>query len=198
MAYIAKLSNSGGVKSLNRYVSALAGNAVFSPSSYESIATVTVGVGGTTSVDFTNIPQTYAHLQIRAIHQEPSDTVALTVNSQTGNAYTVHYLLGDGGSALGGYYASPSMIYFGTNYGSSGNNFGASIVDILDYANTSKLTTVRSLTGADNNSIYGKVGLYSGEYYYTNAITSINIKGRTGGTIAQYSQFALYGIKGAS
>lgn len=31
MAYIAKLSNSGGVKSLNRYVSALAGNAPFAP-----------------------------------------------------------------------------------------------------------------------------------------------------------------------
>jgi hypothetical protein len=37
MAYIAKLSNSGGVKSLNRYVSALAGNEAYVENSYESI-----------------------------------------------------------------------------------------------------------------------------------------------------------------
>jgi hypothetical protein len=164
--------------------------------SYESIATVTVGAGGTTAVNFSSIPQTYTHLQIRAIHQEPSDTMALQFNSQTGNAYTVHSLLGDGGAVAASYNASPSMIYFGTNYGSSGSNFGASIVDILDYTNTNKNTTVRSLTGADNNSTYAKVGFYSGEYYYTNAISSIQILSRTSSTIAQYSSFALYGIKG--
>jgi hypothetical protein len=165
--------------------------------SYESISTVTVGAGGTTSINFSSIPQTYTHLQIRAIHQEPSDTMALQFNaSGSSNVYTVHYLLGDGGAVASGYYASPNMIYFGTNYGSSGSNFGASIVDILDYTNTNKYKTVRSLTGADNNSVYAKVGLYSGEYYSTNAITSIQILSRTSSTIAQYSSFALYGIKG--
>jgi hypothetical protein len=170
---------------------------LFAPSgAYDSIATVTVGAGGTSSVNFSSIPQTYTHLQIRAIHQEPSDTMALQFNTQTGNAYTVHSLLGDGGAVAAAYNASPSMIYFGTNYGSSGSNFGASVVDILDYTNTNKYRTVRSLTGADNNSVYGKVGIYSGEYYGTSAVTSIQILGRTSGTIAQYSSFALYGIRG--
>jgi hypothetical protein len=164
--------------------------------SYESIATVTVGSGGTTSVAFTSIPQTYTHLQIRAIHQEPSDTMAMQFNSQTGNAYTLHSMLGDGGTVAASYNASPSMMYFGTNYGSSGSDFGTSVIDILDYTNTNKSKTIRSLTGASNNSAYTKVGLYSGQYYYNLAVTSIQILSRTSSTIAQYSTFALYGIKG--
>ena len=47
--------------------SALVGNPVIMPGSYESIATVTVGSGGAASVEFTSIPSTYTHLQIRAI-----------------------------------------------------------------------------------------------------------------------------------
>ena len=174
--------------------SALAGNPVILSGSYDSIATVTVGAGGTTAVNFSSIPQTYRHLQIRAIHQEPADTVALQFNSTgSSNIYTVHHFYGDGG-VVSGYSASPNMIYFGTNYGASGSYFGASIVDILDYTDTNKNTTVRSVTGVENNSIYYRVGMYSGEYYSTSAITSIQILGRSGGTIAQYSQFALYGI----
>lgn len=172
------------------------GNSIILPGDYESIATVTVGSGGTTSVNFSSIPQTFKHLQIRAIHQEPSDTVALRFNNTgASNIYTVHYLYGDGG-VVAGYLSSPLMIYFGTNYGSSGSTFGTSVVDILDYTDTNKYTTTRSLTGADNNSAYYRVGIYSGEYYSTSAITSIQILGRSGGTIAQYSSFALYGIRG--
>jgi hypothetical protein len=34
---------------------------------YESIATVSVGGGGAADVEFTSIPGTYTHLQIRAL-----------------------------------------------------------------------------------------------------------------------------------
>ena len=36
-------------------------------SSYESIATVSVGSGGQSSIVFSSIPSTYKHLQLRAI-----------------------------------------------------------------------------------------------------------------------------------
>jgi hypothetical protein len=45
--------------------SAITGNLV--TTSYESIATVTVGGGGAATVAFTSIPATYTHLQIRGI-----------------------------------------------------------------------------------------------------------------------------------
>lgn len=171
------------------------------PTSYEPIAVATVPSGGLTEIIFANIPQTYTHLQIRAVHQEPSDSIELQFNGSASNVYTNHSLLGDGGAVLSAYTSqslSQNGIVVGTNYGSSGSNFGASIIDILDYTNTNKHKTVRSLTGADNNSTFGKVGLYSGLFYSNNAITSIKFFPRTfGNNIAQYSQFALYGIKGA-
>ena len=37
--------------------------------SYESIATVTVGAGGTSTITFSSIPTGYTHLQIRGIAQ---------------------------------------------------------------------------------------------------------------------------------
>ena len=38
-----------------------------STSSYESIATTTVGAGGSSSISFTSIPSTYTHLQVRGL-----------------------------------------------------------------------------------------------------------------------------------
>ena len=37
-------------------------------SSYESIQTITVGSGGASTIVFSSIPSTYAHLQIRALN----------------------------------------------------------------------------------------------------------------------------------
>jgi hypothetical protein len=91
------------------------------------------------------------------------------------------------------------MLYFGTPRSAAGvaNMFSASIVDILDYANTSKYKTIRVLAGADVNNQTGTTfGLSSGSWRSTSAVTSITI-GTSGFNFAQYTQFALYGIKGA-
>jgi hypothetical protein len=74
--------------------------------------------------------------------------------------------------------------------------FGANIIDILDYANTNKYKTTRTLSGGDNNGS-GFVQFMSGNWRNTNAVTSIDIFQVDGDTIAEYSQFALYGIKGS-
>jgi len=73
--------------------------------------------------------------------------------------------------------------------------FAAYVIDILDYANTNKYKTSRNLAGYDNNS-GGRVSLNSGNWRNTNAITSITLTCRSD-NFQQYSQFALYGIKGA-
>ena len=165
-----------------------------STNSYESIATTTVGSGGVADITFSSISSAYTHLQLRLLIQEPVDTVAIEFNSDTGNNYARHELVGDGGVVASGT-ASTNMIYVATTYGSSGSRFGVAVVDILDYTNTNKYKTVRSLAGVDNNSSFGKIILYSGLWQNTNAITAIKVRSRTSGTIAQYSQAALYGIK---
>ena len=49
-------------------VIASSGGAAAAGTAYESIATVTVGAGGSSSVTFSSIPSTYQHLQIRYIN----------------------------------------------------------------------------------------------------------------------------------
>jgi hypothetical protein len=66
-------------------------------------------------------------------------------------------------------------------------------MDILDYANTNKFKTTRTLTGSDLNGS-GVVSLDSGSWRSTSAITSITFTARAN-LINTYSSFALYGIK---
>jgi hypothetical protein len=151
---------------------------------------ITVGGAGVSTITFSNIPSTYTHLQIRTYNN--GGVGAVTFNGDTGSNYSRHYLWGDGSVATSG--ANTSTTSMGViDYTSSANVFSSNIVDILDYANTNKFKTVRSLSGTDANGA-GSVLLYSGAWRNTNAITSITI---SGGTAVQYSSFALYGIKSA-
>jgi hypothetical protein len=170
-------------------------------SSYESIATVSVGAGGSSSISFTSIPSTYKHLQLRAIARssrtQNSGYGVVNFNSDTAANYSYHSLPGDGTSASAGGSGSvayPTLMYFpGSLRGAS--IFGAAVLDVLDYQNTSKNKTLRVLDGYDSNGA-GYIELGSGAWYNTNAITSITITEFNGQNFVEYSQFALYGIKG--
>lgn len=178
--------------------SAISGN-LFAPSgAYDSIATTTVGSGGTASITFSSIPSTYQHLQLRAISKNASSSnfAAMRFNSDSGSNYSAHYLDGDGASVTAGGSSNYDRSYFGyTSTSSQTNIFGASIVDILDYKDTNKFKTVRILTGVDINGAGGYVELSSSSWRSTSAITDINIF-FSSTNFAQYSQIALYGIKG--
>ena len=168
-----------------------------SPTAYESIATYTTTSGGTSSISFTSIPSTYKHLQIRGIAR--SATVNLNTlirfNSDSGNNYATHYLLGNGSSSSAGAETSTSRFYVDIVTASS-TFYAASVVDILDYANTNKYKTVRTLAGQDLNGS-GTVWLVSGLWQNTNAVTTVTLTLDGGNNFAQYTSFALYGIKGA-
>jgi hypothetical protein len=169
--------------------------------SYESIATVSVGGGGAASASFTLIPSTYKHLQIRFLARDDkagqdNNFFKIAFNSDSGSNYARHNLLGNGSTATADYGTSTTAMvgYSITSATAASSIFGAGIVDILDYTNTSKYKTVRSLAGFDLNGS-GKVALNSGLWMNTAAITQIDFTGSTA-NLAQYSQIALYGIKG--
>ena len=164
--------------------------------SYESIQTVLVGSGGTSSVDFTSIPSTFKHLQIRFITNNASNQdLLLRFNGDTTGAnYTRHYLFGTGTAAGAGGNVSDGRLSIGYT-STSANIFGGGVTDVLDYTSTNKNKTIRSLAGFDGNGS-GLVVLYSGLWSKTpEAITSISIFAGAG-NINQHSSFALYGIKG--
>jgi len=171
-----------------------------STNSYESIATVTVGAGGTGTVSFTSIPSTYTHLQIRGLFGASSSGQAYSINfnSDTGSSYSYHYLAGQGSSAFTGASINRTFTLLTDTSGSGVTTSPtAFVMDLLDYRSTSKNKTMRTLIGNDANGS-GQIYLVSGLWFATpTAITSISLSGLSGATFTQYSSFALYGIKGA-
>ena len=169
---------------------------------YESIQTYALSSSQTT-VTFSSIPSTYKHLQIRFIARNTGagvdfDYAAIQYNGNNSTAsYTYHVLSGNGASASSGGNGTGVIGYNLGGYivagGVTANRFGVGVIDILDYANTNKYKTTRVLSGWDNNGA-GNIALISGLFLSTSAISSIAISSQTG-DLAQYSSFALYGIK---
>ncbi len=166
---------------------------------FESIATVTVTGATSASIDFTSIAGTYQHLQIRGISRtnraDDGDEIYLQFNADTGSNYSHHNLEGNGSAASASAGTSAVKISMPRNVAanSTADRFGVCVIDILDYANTNKYTTVRGLGGWDTNGS-GYVNLRSGLWMNSAAITSIKIT-----AIASFvtnTTFALYGIKG--
>jgi len=163
------------------------------------IAMVNVGSAGASTIEFTSIPSTYKHLQIRGIVRAnragSTDSVGITFNGvTTGAFYDYHILYGDGSTPTAGSGVSQNFVYptittAGTDLA---NTFSSMVVDILDYTSTNKNKTVRSLAGYDLNGS-GISWFASGLWRNTAAINSIRIAPGSSGW-AQYTQVALYGI----
>ena len=177
------------------------GGAAASLTSYDSIATVTVGSTSQSSITFSSIPSTYKHLQVRAIAKAaPTATdigydLRLAMNSDTtGSNYECHYLFSSGTGVGAG--ANTDNRIIGASAGSgNANMFAVNVYDILDYTNTNKNKVVRAF-GADDFNGSGYLIMYSMLWMNTSAITSLTFDFHTGPSFGQYSQFALYGIKG--
>lgn len=164
-----------------------------SPSSFESIATATPT--GTT-VTFSSIPSTYKSLQLRVLSfGSAGGANNMQFNGDTGANYVRHTLYGDGTTVTAGSNVGASSIFINGRATPLSTTYGeASIIDIVDYANTSKNKTVRIFSGADNNGS-GESDLFSGLWLNTGAISSITIN-ISAGAFATGSSIALYGIKG--
>jgi hypothetical protein len=197
--FTVRATNSNGSSSESSASNSITTDSI--PSFYESISTVLVGSGGQSTIEFTSIPSTYTHLQVRFITSNTSDNyyIQMQFNSST-NDYHWHRFDGDGTNVTVTNNTSPSACVVGVNSVTANTNVMSSgVVDILDYANTNKYKVSRSLHGFNANSTDAgqqKIGLYGSLWKNTNAITSIKFLSAAG-NFAQNSSFALYGIKGA-
>ena len=185
---------------LNNVISFLGTEAAAASTAFESIATAS-GTGSSNTITFSSIPSTYKHLQVRfSALSNAAASLFLRLNSNTTQAnYVTHAITGQGSSA--------SAVYIGASTGRTGvivGGFSAQlgttqpfvgITDVLDYTNTNKLRTLRHLNGVDKNGS-GEVSLSSGWYNSTTAVNALQFYLDGGANFAQYSHFALYGIKG--
>ena len=178
---------------LGIYASQITGhlNPFISTGSYDAITSYTVGAGGIATVTFSGIPSGYKHLQLRITASCGTNQSAfnITINSDTTNSnYRYHLMGGDGAIAI--------QTANNRNMGVIRNNYlSGTVVDLLDYNSSNKYKTLRCLSGVDQVSA-GFIAFSSNLWMNTNAITSISLTENSGTNFTQYSNFALYGVKG--
>ena len=147
------------------------------------------------TVTFSGIPATYKSLQVRfnLVTSLNTQNFTLQYNSDTSTAnYANHYLLGTGTAASASGQASGTFGKTVLNQQGSVSTYpNVGIVDIIDYANTNKNKTIKSLLGSNQNTSAGVVEIDSGVWLSTAAITSIAF-GISGGTFT--GTISLYGV----
>ena len=168
---------------------------------YEPIATTTLG-SAQANVEFTSIPSTYKHLQLRAaIQMTGQEWVVCQINGDTSTNYASHGLYANGSSVstLALTTGAASFGYLALKSNAASTDSIGMIMDFLDYANTNTNKTVRCLWGNDRNGA-GELGINSMfRPSESGATTSIKLLHTGSGTkFNQYSHFALYGIKGVA
>ncbi len=193
---ITSIKTGSSFTNLQKYNDFLGPNAAYNPSSFESIATATPN--GTSTITFSSIPQTYKNLQLRMsiIGSAAFSSIQVRVNGVSSN-YTVHYLSGNGSTASAGALTATSrfaILDLGTQGDASFPTVG--ILEIIDYASTSKNKTGRMFGGINKNGS-GEIMLQSGLYESTTAISSIEVFMVGGQNYVTGTTISLYGIKGA-
>lgn len=196
-----------GLTTFEKYSSLLAGNAAYQlPGAYEWLETVTLGTA-TASVTFSNLDtnygSTYQHLQIRMVARSDdagstdARDLRIQVNGDTGANYAGHVLRGDGVGVYSN--ATSSQTAIATSFSmlprpsNPSEQFGAAIIDVLDFAETTKNKTFRILGGSKPGG-EDIAFLGSGLWVNTNALTEIKLFANSGGYNTG-SRFSLYGIR---
>ena len=164
---------------------------------YEAIATVTVGSGGSSTIEFTSIPQTYTDLVVklstRTNESQIFGAVTMDLNGST-SSQSVKYLYGSGTSA--GSLNPGSVLYIGDGVGANAtaNTFSNMEVYIPNYTSSNNKSASADAVG-ENNATGAYMSFTALLWSNTAAITSIRFNAITSKTFAQYSTATLYGIK---
>ena len=161
-------------------------------STYTPIATTTLG-SATASYTFSSIPGTYTDL-ILVVNARLSSGAAnfnLQFNSDTGSNYSSTVLAGDGSSA----FSVRSSNSTSGNIGLVGAEYGTTVINIMNYANTTTNKTAIA-SYKMTSSAYGEAGAKVVLWRNTSAINSVSILVTTS-TFNTGSTFTLYGIASA-
>jgi hypothetical protein len=172
------------------------------PSTYEPIATTTLG-SSSTAVTFSSISQSYTDLRIicnvNGVAGSGDYRVGLRFNSDTATNYSITSLLGNGTTASSTRETSRPFIDNSISIPEdSSGEFGIANYDIMNYSNSSTYKTVLFRQGTVsttpvNQGSSAAVGLWRN----TAAITSVTVVSITANPLAAGSNFTIYGIKSA-
>lgn len=160
---------------------------------YKALQTITVGAGGASGMDFTNIPQNYSDLVVvvsaRTNFASLAQYITLFFNDN-GSGYTARNFVGTGTSALSN--TNAEIVAGAVSATATSNTFSNVAIYIPDYVSSSfKSYSANAVT--ENNGTTSFQSLTAGLWSNTSPITKIGVSG-AGQIFAQYSTATLYGV----
>ena len=173
------------------------------PSTYKLISSVTVGSGGSATMDFTNIPQTYTDLKIVISARNTSTSsdesqIILTVNGNGSNG-SWRLLYGNNSSAISGTNSGYLQPAHAPSANTTANTFGNAEIYFTNYTSTTTYKSFSSDFATENNSGSANatiIGFYANLWSSNSAITQLTLTSNASNFV-QYSTAYLYGISNA-
>lgn len=160
------------------------------------VQTTTVGSGGASSIEFTNIPQTGKDLLLllsgRAAESGTQFPIFVTLNNSSSAIYSERLLYGTGSSRLTNSATNNSQFRYFYMQGTSttASTFSNSAMYIINYADSNnKVLSSESII--ENNATSSWQSLAAHRWASTAAITSLKLT-PDAGTFAQHSSASLY------
>jgi len=151
------------------------------------------------SVTFSSLGS-YEHLQLRIIGKTTSTgdyyALHLTLNGDTGSNYSNHRIEAYGSSKQA-YKSTGNTSIWGFSADGSGTGsaeYGGVIIDILDYQNGNKNTTVSGIASASIAGGAPRVIIVSGLWDDVAAVTSVTVN-PSSYNLVRGTELTLYGIK---
>ena len=196
------ISNISGSSAISGSKESLAWDQKTNVGGYVALQTVIVGVTGTSSITFSNIPQNYNNLQIRVTAFCNSANYCgmwLRIDGDTAANYYRHALNGNGASNASGNGGGATSSSYMFSYAGALDPYTPTVgvIDFPDYTNQSKNKIVRSFLGTDKGTTTPNAGNGFEEtsvvWANTYPITSITLTVDTN-LYGQFSHFALYGV----
>lgn len=170
------------------------------PNTFVKIASVTVGAGGASTIQFSSIPSIYTDLCIKVSGRMDSagnyQSMPMAFNGASpASAFTQRWINGNGTAASSGFYGANTALYpfYLPAAGATASTFGNGEIYVCNYANTSIYKAISCDGVTETNATDARAELNAMLWSSNNAVTSITLYGNT--NFVQYSTAVLYGIK---
>lgn len=160
-------------------------------STYVPIQAITVSAG-TTTINFTGVPQTFTDLVIVANLRgnNVNTSTGIRFNSDTATNYSLTGMSGEGANPISYRNTTSDRILLVSGSANWNSTWGTILINIPNYTNTTTNKTVLIRSGSSNGEVVAHAGVWRKT---PEAITSITIFAPAGSWAAD-TTFTLYGI----
>lgn len=163
---------------------------------FVAIATTTVGSGGASTIDFTNIPQTYTDLILKVSLRSDNNTLGfnLNINGST-TSFTAKWIEGTG-TAVSSYNSNNNMGGYANRNNTTASVFSNFEIYFSNY--TSSNNKAQSIDGVTENNATESFQTFAARLWSNaSAINQLTIAhpDGSGQKYVQHSTASLYGIR---